>query len=137
MILIAAFVLYVALLALICLYALRWGGATERRAALALIVAVVATQCADALGSKWVKPEYGIMVVDAALLVAFIAIAHRSDRFWPIWIAAAQLIGVITHLAVVLHPQVGGDLYRMMQPFWVFPILAGIAWGTWSRARSA
>ena len=135
--LIAALILYVAALLATSIYAFSRGGHTERQATAALLTAVVATQIANAVGTRWSAPEYGIMAVDAALLVAFVVIAHRSERFWPIWIAAAQLVGLITHLAVVVNPGVANQAYRLTQPFWVFPILAGIAWGTWRhRSRS-
>jgi cytochrome bd-type quinol oxidase subunit 2 len=134
--LIAVLVVYLVALLATCTYALKRGGRTERRAAIALLIAVVATQIADAFGRGWQGPEYGIMAVDAALFVAFAAIAHRSERYWPIWIAAAQLVGLITHLGPVLYPGVVADLYRMTQPFWVFPILGFIAWGTWMRQRT-
>ncbi len=131
----ATYLLYLAALAGTCLFAILRGGATERQATAALLIGVVLTQLAYFAGSGWKAPEYGIMAVDAALFVAFTAIAHRSERFWPIWLAASQLIGTITHLAAVLHPGVVTELYRLTQPFWVFPILAGIAWGTWAHRR--
>jgi hypothetical protein len=133
----ATYLFYLVALLGTCLYAIRRGGRTERQATVALLIGVLATQVAYQFGNDWRSPEYGIMAVDAALFVAFVVIAYGSDRFWPIWIAAAQLVGTITHLAVVVHPNVVTELYRMTQPFWVFPILAGIAWGTFSRTRTA
>jgi hypothetical protein len=135
LLLVAGLVLYLAALAATCLYAFVRGGRTERHAAIALLVAAAATQIGGAIGPEWVGPSYWIMAVDAALFVAFAVIARRSERFWPVWIAAAQLCGLITHLAVVVHSNVVTELYLLTQPFWVFPILAGIVWGTRRRHR--
>jgi urea transporter len=129
----AAYVIFLVSVPATCIYALIRGGPSERAATIALLLGIAGTHVAWSFGSNWEEPEFGIMAVDAVLFVAFVAIAHRSERYWPIWIAAAQLAGVITHLSVVVHPNVATELYRATQPFWVFPILAGIAWGTWSR----
>jgi cytochrome bd-type quinol oxidase subunit 2 len=131
----AAYILYLIVLPATCVFALWRGGRDERAATLALLGGIAGTHIAWLFGSNWQKPELGIMAVDAALFVAFVAVAHRSRRFWPIWIAAAQFAGVITHLAVVIHPNVVTELYRLTQPFWVFPILGGIAYGTWTGRR--
>lgn len=131
----AAYVFYIVVLVGTCSFALLKGGRSEQQATISLIAGVVATQVAYLMGPDWKAPDYGIMAVDAALLVAFTVIARRSERFWPIWIAAAQMAGLITHFAVVIHPDEVTKLYQFTQPFWVFPILAGIGWGTWTGQR--
>lgn len=133
----AGFVVFFTAVAGTSLYALLRGGPAERHATTALLVAIAATQLGGTLGPGWAGPSYWIMVVDAALFAAFTLIAHRSERFWPVWIAAAQLCGFITHLSVVVHANVVTQMYLLTQPFWVFPILAGITWGTRTRRREA
>lgn len=127
----AGFMLFLLALPLVAVPALWRGDRTSRSAAAALIAGIVATQIAGAVGHLYFGPELGIMAVDAALFVAFALIAHASERFWPLWISAAQLVGTITHLVMALYPTVNQQTYVLLQQFWVYPILAGIAWGTW------
>jgi hypothetical protein len=127
----AGFVLFLLALPLVAGPALWRGDRSSRQAAIALIAGVAGTQIAGALGHLYQAPELGIMAVDAALFLAFAVVAYRSERFWPIWISAAQLVGTVTHLVMALHPTVNQQTYVLLQQFWVYPILAGIAWGTW------
>jgi len=76
------------------------------------------------------------MVVDAALFLAFVAIAYRSTKFWPIWAAASQLVAVLTHWVVILNPSIVRTVYATAQPFWVFPVIIAIAVGTRTHQRS-
>ncbi|MES2339612.1 MAG: hypothetical protein V4537_16090 [Pseudomonadota bacterium] len=130
----AAFLAYVFALFGTILYALVRGGWSERAAAIALLVAVIATQLA-ALIEPARGPQYGVMLVDAALVVALFGVSARSKGYWPIWATASQLIGTLTHGAAILRPRISIELYASTQPFWVFPLLAAIAAGTFNYRR--
>ncbi len=139
--LLAAFVLYLTLLAATIVYALRKGGKTERLGAVTLLIAIVLSQFASTLGPSSRGPdgpgvETDLLVIDLALFLALLAIAYRSTKFWPIWAAAAQLIAVLTHWAVVLNPSLIRTIYATAQPFWIFPMLAAIAIGTRAHQKS-
>jgi hypothetical protein len=131
-------VLYTVVLALVCASALILGGPTERRFAVVIILAMVLSQFA-ALASKqhWHGPEYGVAIVDAGVLVAFVVLAHRSERFWPLWASAAQLIALISHLPAILFPHLPMEMYASIQPFWAFPVFASLAIGTFGSLREA
>jgi hypothetical protein len=88
------------------------------------------------VGSGWYGPEIDVMAVDAAAFIAFVAIAYRSTKFWPIWAAASQLVATITHWVVILNPSIVRTLYMTAQPFWIFPILVALAIGTRMHQRS-
>lgn len=133
MFLTAAFLLFVTALIVISALALHRGGRDERAATIAFLVALIASQPASLLMPPAAGPQYAVMAIDAALCVAFMAIAARSTRFWPIWATASQLVGTLTHLAAVLRPQLAVEAYATTQPFWAFPILAAIAVGTRSQ----
>jgi hypothetical protein len=134
--LLAALVLFFALLAATSAYALRKGGKDERQGIVALLMAVLLTQVAAQWGPGWNGPEIGVMIVDAALFIAFVAIAYRSRKFWPIWAAASQLVAVLTHWVVILNPSIVRTVYATAQPFWVFPVIIAIALGTRAHQRS-
>lgn len=70
-------------------------------------------------------------LVDFAVLTAFIAIALRSSRFWPIWVAGLQLTTTSVHLLIVLAPKLPGGIFGYALAFWSYPILLLIAVGAW------
>ena len=140
--LLAAFVLYLTLLVATMVYALRKGGETERLGAITLLIAIILSELASNLGPRSFQGSGGpatdidMMVIDLGLFIAFVIIAYRSTKFWPIWAAASQLVAVLTHWVFILDPSVVRTAYATAQPFWVFPMLGAIAIGTRTHQRS-
>ena len=48
--------------------------------------------------------EGGALLVDLAVLAAFVAVALRSDRFWPLWVAGLQLTTSVAHFLKAIDP---------------------------------
>lgn len=69
----------------------------------------------------------GVCAIDAATLVAFIALARLSDRFWPIWAAALLLLTVWAHVVRAIHPTSRAVAYAFNEQVWSWPILILIA----------
>jgi hypothetical protein len=44
------------------------------------------------------------LVFDGGLLVAITWVALRANRMWPLWAAAASLVCMSGHLAILIHP---------------------------------
>src|ERR687889_1233199 len=96
-------ILYWTLLILTCGYALYRGGRHERLVAVTCIVATIATIAVNSpLNRMYADVEQGALLVDLAVLGAFVAIALVSDRFWPLWVAGLQLTTSIAHLLKAL-----------------------------------
>jgi hypothetical protein len=95
------------LLIALAVYAWARGGTSERVGATIVIVAwVVSWLAGDANpATAWIRPQYGVFVVDVLALGAFIALALRSDRFWPLTTAGAQLLAVAVHIGYILDPR--------------------------------
>jgi len=134
--LLAAHVLYLAALIATLVYALRKGGQDERRGAAIILVGTVASMIVAEFGRGWNGPEIGVMTVDVLAFIAFVALANRSKKFWPIWAAASQLVAVLTHWVVILDPSIVRTVYAAAQPFWIFPVIAALALGTRAHQRS-
>jgi len=139
--LLAAFVFYLIVLVATLVYALRNGGKDERRGVLTVVLGTLLSQIASEIGPSsrepgWAGLEIDLMAIDVAAFIAFVAIAYRSIKFWPIWAAAAQLVAALTHLAVILNPSVVRTIYSAAQPFWIFPVLAALAVGTRMHQRA-
>ena len=127
---------YLIVLATVCAYAFLRGGTESRLAATICVVASVASLV---LASPWANSysriESGIFIVDMAVLVGFTAIALRSDRFWPLWIAGLQLTTIIAHLFKVIDLDLLPAVYAAAARFWVYPIFLVIVIGTWRSHR--
>ena len=113
----------------LCAFAWFRGGVTERRVATAMFMAVIATTATDLFGTRWLGPNWGVIIIDGILLVVLVVIARLSTRFWPIWAAASQLGGCLAHLPAILNPGIPKHLYGATQPFWVWPMMVSLLIG--------
>jgi hypothetical protein len=71
-----------------------------------------------------------VFAVDVACLLAFGALALAADRFWPLWITGIHLIGVATHTAKLVQPEVVPWVYGAIQALWSYPIIILMVIGT-------
>lgn len=128
--------LYWTLLALTCGYALIRGGRDERIVAIVCLVASVLTAFVlSPWGHRYSQIEAGEMLVDLTVLAVFVAVALRSDRFWPLWIAGLQLTSSLAHLLKGINIDLLPQAYAAATKFWSYPILLIIAAGTWRRQQ--
>jgi hypothetical protein len=75
---------YYFILFLVSLYAFLRGRSDERAAAATCIFATFATNIVYSPGGGYAGVETGVLLVELAALAAFIFLALRSDRFWPL-----------------------------------------------------
>lgn len=129
---------YYIVLATVCAYAFYRGQAESRMAATICVVASIAsTIVMSPLASRYSGVESGVMIVDLAVLIGFTAIALRSDRFWPLWVAGLQLTTIIAHLFKVIDLDLIPKVYAAASRFWVYPIFLIIVIGTWRSHQRA
>jgi len=127
---------FVALLVLCTLYALWAGGGPERVGAAAYALSVAATHLIlTAHNERWLNVEVGVFINDVIVFFAFVAIALRANRFWPIWVSAFLGLGVLGHLGRLAGPDVLWWAYAVVLTIWSYPILAVIALGTFLHRR--
>lgn len=123
-------VLFLMLLLGACLYALVRGGAPERVGAAILLLATLASAVTLALSQdRYRQTELATMWVDIAMTVAFLALALRAQRYWPMWIAMVQLDLVAMHL-VMFSPETEAWSYWAVQALWSYPQPILLAVGT-------
>lgn len=102
------------------------GGQPERVGAAIIIVGSLATAVVSAgiLGSStWEHLEIGIMAVDIVVLAALWGVALTSNRFWPYWITAWQLIAVLVHLQMVFFANIIPEAYSYASMYLAFPMV--------------
>jgi hypothetical protein len=128
--------IYFTLLALISVYALSCGGEDERRGIAVCLAASLATRLLlSPLTDRFEGLELSVALVDLLALLAFIAIALRSSRFWPLWVAGLQLTSSMGHLLKLAEPGLIPVAYATALAFWSYPILLIIAIGVFRAPR--
>lgn len=109
-------------------YAFSAGGRSERAGAAIILLGSIATVVAtSAMPIRYRTAEFGVLTVDLIVLAALLFLALRSDRYWPLWVTAFQLVGVTTHVAMFVKPEVVPRVYAHVQSFWAYPMLLSIA----------
>ena len=127
----SAMALYLAVLLAAGVFALKRGGPDEQLATVMFLAGACGSQVASFIGQRWLRgPEYGVMVCDVGLALGLLVVVRRSRKFWPLWAAAAALVGAVTHLVRFVNPTLSSRIYASIQPFWAFPILLAIVIGT-------
>jgi hypothetical protein len=116
-------VLFYALLLTVVLLALRHGDRETRYAALiALAGSLLSAASVYSIGGA--RPVEGfVALVDLGVLAAFVYIALKSCRFWPLWVAGLQLTTVLAHLLRLISPDLVDIAYQAAMRFWSYPIL--------------
>jgi hypothetical protein len=126
-------------MALVALATIRWGGKPERQVAAASAVAWVATRLVFNT-ANYIDPQWGVLAVDVLFLLALTGVALTADRFWPMFAAAFQLIGVLVHLAITLDDGIRALAYIRGLVIWSYLVVLALAIGTyfeWRRRRRA
>jgi hypothetical protein len=92
---------------------------------------------AVALSSRYSGVEHGELIVDLLVLGAFVGIALRTERFWPLWVAGLQLTSSFGHLLKWADAGLLPPVYGVAIRLWSYPILIIIAIGAWRYRRRA
>lgn len=126
------YIIFWALLLLTFAYALWRGRGDEKIAAGVALLATIATQFVMLpQTSRYHGLQLSLVAIDIAVLAAFVAIALRSERFWPLWVAGLQLTNSISHLMKGVESNLLPQAYAAAAVFWSYPILLIILVGTW------
>jgi hypothetical protein len=79
--------------------------------------------------------EFGLVLIDLAVLATFVFVALRSSSFWPLWVAGLQLTSSMAHLMKAVDFQLLPEAYGAAAALWSYPILIILAVGTWRHHR--
>ena len=74
--------------------------------------------------------EVGVFIVDIGVFIGFVLLALRAERYWPLWVSALIGLGLVGHLAMLLHPRVIPWAYAVVLSIWSYPILLLMVVGT-------
>lgn len=125
-------ILYYMLLSALVLVAIWRGKADERLAAGVCVAGTFLTVLAgDHLRVHSSSFHAMAFLVDLGVFLAFLAVALKSTRFWPIWVAGLQLTATTIHPMMVVTPDLPGKVFGAALAFWSYPILLVIGIGAW------
>ena len=124
-------VVFNATLILVVAFALWGGGAPERWVSGLMFVANAATALLPYdPGSTFLSLDWSGFGVDAVLFVAFTAVALRANRYWPIWLAALQLVSVAIHVIRMVDRALVPLVYAWSIGQIAYPLMALLVAGT-------
>lgn len=110
------------------------GGWPERVAAVVMTVAWFSSGVVQDRAQVW-GPQVAIMAIDLALLAFLLALALRTDRWWPMWATGFHGLGVLVHIALAVDPKIWSRPYFIAQT--VFSFLTVLALFVGAIARPA
>ena len=117
-----------------CGYALLRGDPSAKVVATTVILgSLLSAVLIEQTSELWQGSEPGIFVIDGIMLVIFVAIMIKSDRFWPIWTTAAQLLSVLAHIGPLVRNAHIAVPFAVSEQLWSWFILAQLAYVTWQR----
>lgn len=130
---------YLALLLLAVGYVLRFGGTEERFVVASLCVGSVATYVVYvAAGKSWLSGMLGAVVSEALVLLVILVVAYRSEKFWPLPVAAFQVAALLAHFAGWLGHNLVSYALGVTQGLWAYPQLLILIWAaSQQRKRSS
>jgi hypothetical protein len=110
------------LMLLTCAYALAFGGRDGRRFVVISVAAVLLTIPAQLAGS-WHATQYWLMSVDLLTFFALLWLMLQSDRYWPVWVSACQLMTLLSHVATLLLQSYSDRIYEGLNTVWIIPLM--------------
>jgi hypothetical protein len=129
-------ILFLTLLGVSVIYALRRGGEPERAAAVVFILMTISDPFVHALTPlSYIKLDPGHFIIDFTGWVLLLAIALRANRFWPLWVSSLQTVSLIAHIAKLLDYSIHPVGYAIMQVASSYPLLLILIIGTYNHEK--
>lgn len=132
------YALQILILILVSLYAWRRAGVTEQAGTVLMACLLLVSPIYAALSTtagQFDHIDLGYLVIDGVLLIGMVGLALVSDKWWPLWLAGAQLIALLSHLVRLIDASYAPFAYALMMrtPSWIQLVILAI--GTWLAAR--
>lgn len=127
---------FYAVQALICLFAFVSGGRPERLAALLLLLAALGNAALpNHPGVSFHMVEGPAALIDLVLMASLVALSVRANRFWPLWLAALQLLAIAIHGVKAFEPVLVPWMYAGAAGKIAYPMMAVLMMGVWRHRR--
>lgn len=114
----------------LCGLAIWRGGWPERTVAITLLVTMVLTPLVQT-GAGEDGLEVGMFLLDTFFMLVVIAVALKSDRWWPLFCGAFAMLAATSHLARTLDDQIGEFSYISATVMWSYGTVYALGAGVW------
>lgn len=104
------------------------GGRPERISAIAMLAAWLGCPYLVQT-SDWFDPQWLLFAVDILLFGMLLWFALRTDRYWPMWAAAFQGLGVIMHVTMLADPRIVPRAYMSAAGMWSYLVVLAVVAG--------
>ena len=128
-----------AFVVLVCAFAFMKGDDTERFAAGAYVLGWFASLLLQRDGELY-EVQWGVFVVDLAMLVVLGALVWKSKKAWPVWAAACGLLIVMSHIVLMVDIRPPMVAFITVVNLAGYGVLLSLAVGTfwaWQERRAA
>ena len=123
-------ILYGLLMWAVCLYALFRGGWAERLAAASILVLTyLSVLVLSPVAVRFHHIELALALVDMTFLGLLLFISLRTEKFWPLWLAAMQGLTILSHLAPYVPHMIPWAYHRAVV-VWYYPMLIILGYAT-------
>ncbi|MEE9432958.1 MAG: hypothetical protein V3V15_01810 [Sphingorhabdus sp.] len=111
------------ILSSVCLIAiLIWGSRSQKIVMITLYLGSFTTAIIYwETGRNWLEPSPLLAINEMVVTAIFLWIAFRSERFWPLPIAATQLIALGAHFVAYFGDNLQSYALGVMQGIWSYP----------------
>lgn len=114
-------------------FAMWRGGRPERFAGALFLAITIATFLLP--DRRWMDVQYAIMWLDIGYWVILVGLALIADRWWTLWMAGLQGVGVLLHLAFWAQMQITSLAYSIGLNLVGYTLLTSLLIGTVSYIR--
>lgn len=116
-------------MAAVCVFAFLRGDRPEKRTAIVLGLALAASTLLQRREIGHYE-QWGLLTVDAMYLAWLTPLVLFSDRYWPLFAAAFQLLLVATHLVMIISYRSGQWTYMTAYAAWSYGGFISLGAGT-------
>ena len=105
-----------------CLYTIAAGGPSGRIGAALIAFKTIGGFYTGLMDQSWGHTLYPVLSLDAICLMAFVTLALKSDRHWPLWTSGCALAAVAVHLASLIVIGFDPKIYHGLRSLWAIPM---------------
>lgn len=101
-----------------------WKGKFDERVILAaLVLGSVATGLINVQPSDWLSPNLALIINELAVSSVILWVALRSKRFWPLPVAAFQMLALLANAVNLVGKDLQSYAVGLTQGIWAYPQL--------------